>query len=110
MSYSEYTGKRVVVTGCSSGIGLATAVALIGLGAEVIGISRRRPSLNLSSFHPVDLTIPDTIDVAAAKLAGTIDALFNCAGAPPHHIVGGPGQGEFPWPSPSYRPRPGAHG
>lgn len=33
-------GRRAVVTGASKGIGLATAVELVGLGAEVLGVAR----------------------------------------------------------------------
>ena len=81
--YEYYRGKRVVVTGSSSGIGFATASALISLGAMVIGMSRRRPDLNLAEFHPLDLGSAEGIEAAATRLEGPVDALFNCAGAPP---------------------------
>ncbi|WP_286345517.1 SDR family NAD(P)-dependent oxidoreductase [Frondihabitans sucicola] len=48
MNFTEYKGKRVVVTGVSSGIGEATARALIDLGAEVHGVSRREPGASPS--------------------------------------------------------------
>lgn len=83
MSFVEYKDQRVVVTGCSSGVGLATATALIELGANVIGMSRREPQIGLASFFPVDLTDPTSIESAAGGVHGKIDALFNCAGAPP---------------------------
>lgn len=83
MNYSEYTDKRVVVTGCSSGIGQATAEALVSLGAEVIGLSRRQPSVKLASFHTLNLASEDSIETAMNSIGGEIDALFNCAGAPP---------------------------
>lgn len=83
MDLIDYTNKRVVVTGCSSGVGQATALALMDRGADVIGLSRRRPSMELASFHTLDLTSVDSIESVASSIGGQIDALFNCAGAPP---------------------------
>ncbi|MFK4481675.1 MULTISPECIES: coniferyl-alcohol dehydrogenase [unclassified Curtobacterium] len=83
MDFSEYNGKRVIVTGCSSGIGLATARALVGLGAEVHGVSRRKPDLELAAFDSVDLGDPDAIRRAFADQDAPVDALFNCAGLAP---------------------------
>lgn len=83
MTFTEYENKRVVVTGCSSGIGLAVANALVNQGAEVIGMSRRAPDLNLAEFHRLDLASVKSIESAAVSLEGPVDALFNCAGAPP---------------------------
>lgn len=83
MNTMDYTGKRVVITGCSSGIGFAAAQALIEAGAVVTGMSRRKPDLPLAAFHSLDLTSERSIDEASAVIDGRIDALFNCAGAPP---------------------------
>ncbi len=83
MVSTEYSGKRVIVTGCSSGVGRATAAALVNLGAEVVGMSRRAPDLDLANFHPVDLSSPDSVATAVSAIHQPIDALFNCAGAPP---------------------------
>lgn len=79
-----FSGKRVVVTGCGSGIGLATARLLVAAGARVHGIDLARPELPLAAFDPIDLRRPAEIEAAAAA-AGHIDALFNCAGVPPMH-------------------------
>lgn len=83
MSCSEYEGKRVVVTGCSSGIGLELAASLLALGAEVTGLSRRAPDIGLARFLPLDLSSADSVESAAAGIDAPVDALFNCAGAPP---------------------------
>ncbi|MFE4835221.1 coniferyl-alcohol dehydrogenase [Arthrobacter sp. NPDC056691] len=83
VAFAEFKSKRVVVTGCSSGIGLATASALVDLGADVIGMSRRAPDVGLAEFHALDLTSVESIESAATSVDGEIDALFNCAGAPP---------------------------
>ncbi|RYF87863.1 MAG: SDR family NAD(P)-dependent oxidoreductase, partial [Chitinophagaceae bacterium] len=37
-------GKLALVTGCSSGIGLAVAEAMAQAGADIIGVSSRMPS------------------------------------------------------------------
>ena len=76
----RYDGKRVVVTGCASGIGEHVARQLTDLGAEVVGLDMRRPALQLKEFHEVDLSDPASIDQAAATIGGQVDALFNIAG------------------------------
>jgi NAD(P)-dependent dehydrogenase (short-subunit alcohol dehydrogenase family) len=77
-----YAGKRVIVTGCFSGMGAATAIMLRGLGAEVHGLDYKDSDLPLASFTNVDLRDPASIDTAVAAVGGQIDALFNCAGLP----------------------------
>ncbi|HET6731108.1 coniferyl-alcohol dehydrogenase [Mycobacterium sp.] len=76
----RYDGKRVVVTGCASGIGEHVARQLTELGAEVVGLDMRQPALQLKEFHEVDLSDPASIDQAAATIGGQVDALFNIAG------------------------------
>ncbi len=78
----NYQNKRVVVRGCFSGMGEATARMLLRLGAEVHGLDYKDSSLALSSFTRVDLRDPLSIDTAAKKIGGRVDALFNCAGLP----------------------------
>ncbi|MCI4592048.1 coniferyl-alcohol dehydrogenase [Sphingobium sp. BYY-5] len=77
-----YKGKRVIVSGCFSGMGEATAKLLLDLGAEVHGLDYKDSSLPLASFHNVDLRDPASIDAAVAGIGGKVDALFNCAGLP----------------------------
>lgn len=77
-----YAGKRVVVSGCFSGMGEATARLLLDLGAEVHGLDFKDSQLPLASFTRTDLRDPASIDAAVAKIGGRIDALFNCAGLP----------------------------
>lgn len=76
----RYDGKRVVVTGCASGIGEHVARQVTELGAEVVGLDLRRPALQLKEFHEVDLSEPASIDRAIASIEGPVDALFNVAG------------------------------
>jgi NAD(P)-dependent dehydrogenase (short-subunit alcohol dehydrogenase family) len=76
----RYDGRRVVVTGCASGIGEHVARQLIELGAEVVGLDRRRPVQQLKEFHEVDLADPESIGQAASAIGGHVDSLFNVAG------------------------------
>lgn len=77
-----YAGKRVIVTGCFSGMGQSTAKMLLDLGAEVHGLDYKEAGLPLASFTNVDLRDPASIDAGVEKIGGKIDALFNCAGLP----------------------------
>lgn len=83
-----YKGKRVIVSGCFSGMGEATAKMLLDLGAEVHGLDFKPCALPLASFNMMDLRDPASIESAIAAIGGKIDALFNCAGLP--------GGGAFP--------------
>jgi NAD(P)-dependent dehydrogenase (short-subunit alcohol dehydrogenase family) len=80
--FAGYKNKRVIVSGCFSGMGEATARLLLKLGAEVHGLDYKDSTLQLASFTRVDLRDPAAIDAAAAKIGGKVDALFNCAGLP----------------------------
>ena len=77
-----FAGKRVIVSGCFSGIGHATARQLVELGAEVHGLDWKPCGLDLASFTQVDLRDVTSINAAATGLAGPFNALYNCAGIP----------------------------
>ena len=76
----SYDGKRVVVTGCASGIGAALVGQLGELGARVIGLDVRSPTFDLDDFYQVDLSEPTSIDAVVARLGDRVDSLFNVAG------------------------------
>ncbi|HYY14449.1 MAG TPA: SDR family NAD(P)-dependent oxidoreductase [Chthoniobacterales bacterium] len=79
--------KRVFLTGASSGIGLATARALVGAGHEIWGTSRNPERVpKLERLHPVRLDLRNSSEVeptfASALLeAGHFDVLVNNAGS-----------------------------
>ncbi|GAA1872082.1 coniferyl-alcohol dehydrogenase [Pseudonocardia ailaonensis] len=75
-------GKTIVVTGCSSGIGLETARELTRRGATVIGVDRN-PNDELDRFIETDLTDPAAIDELVGRLPDSLDGLCNIAGLPP---------------------------
>ena len=82
MDFLGYKNKRVIVSGCFSGMGEATARMLLEQGAEVHGLDYKQTQLALASFTQVDLRDPAAIDAAVAGIGGKVDALFNCAGLP----------------------------
>jgi NAD(P)-dependent dehydrogenase (short-subunit alcohol dehydrogenase family) len=78
-----YRDRRVVVSGCFSGMGRATTELLLDLGAEVHGLDYQQSDLHLASFTRVDLRSPESIEQATEGLTGPIDVLLNCAGLGP---------------------------
>lgn len=76
----RYDGRRVVVTGCASGIGAHLAGQLADLGAHVIGLDLCRPEQSPAEFIEMDLADGDSIDRAVGAIDGPVDALFNVAG------------------------------
>jgi NAD(P)-dependent dehydrogenase (short-subunit alcohol dehydrogenase family) len=77
---SYYKDRRVLVTGCASGIGGATAQKLFAGGAYVIGIDKNEPTEGVHEFHSTDLGDEASINGTLAKIEGPIGGLFNCAG------------------------------
>ena len=87
-------GKRILITGASSGIGLEAALKVGEAGGEVLLVSRTREKLEevaaqveerggTAHVHPCDLSDLDDIDRLAAEVLeqhGGIDVLVNNAG------------------------------
>src|SRR5947208_1789123 len=79
--------KRIFLTGASSGIGLATARALIAQGHEIWGTSRNLERIpKVPRLHPMrlDLGDPRSVEEAfnlALAEAGHFDVLINNAGS-----------------------------
>ena len=80
---APYEGRRVVVTGCASGMGQETARQLVDLGAHVVGLDLREPSVPVKEFCAVDLSDPASIDAAVSAIGGPVHGLFNVAGISP---------------------------
>jgi WW domain-containing oxidoreductase len=87
----DLTGKRIVVTGCNSGLGLATMNAFAANGATVIGLARTTHAAAEAcaqaspSCIPVECDLADLESVAAAvrtihDIGGALDAIVANAG------------------------------
>jgi len=82
------SGKAVLVTGASAGIGRATAMALVQAGATIIATGRRKPELDMLAKEcggdavetiAGDLNDARFVDDLAAR-ARDVDILVNNAG------------------------------
>ena len=80
--YLNYKNKICVVTGASSGIGLATTEILLSLDAKVYALDINPLSLSNENltFIEVDLSSKESIDNAFSKLPNRIDSFFGVAG------------------------------
>jgi NAD(P)-dependent dehydrogenase (short-subunit alcohol dehydrogenase family) len=95
------TGKVVIVTGGSKGIGLACARAFAAEGARVAIASRSADNLARARerlgqegasvlAQPADLARPEdaaALVAAVERELGPVDVLVNCAGAAKRHLV-----------------------
>lgn len=89
----KLTGKSALVTGASSGIGLATAVRLAVEGCHLKLVARRSqrlmelkerlqgisPKIKIELF-PIDLTAPESIELLKENSVFEVDILVNNAG------------------------------
>lgn len=89
MKLPSLENRTVLVTGCSSGIGLATAELLRAKGWTVFPTARKPEdlkSLRVAGFDPVELDISSSESVAAAtetvleRTGGQLGAVVNNAG------------------------------
>lgn len=87
----EWSGKRLLITGASSGIGAATADAAARRGAQLALVARSGDKLEavaqrirqgggFVTTHVFDVSDPEQVSRLAAEVA-TPDVLFNNAGA-----------------------------
>ena len=92
---TNLAGKRVLLTGCASGIGRATAALYAQAGASVFGgdvnvaageaaMAELRAAGGKAEFIPLDLTKPESIDAfvdaVKDKAGGTVDIVASIAG------------------------------
>lgn len=76
----DFSGRTVVVTGASSGIGAATARQLRSRGARVVGLDRNTPDVAGVEYVAVDLADSASIARAVEHLPDVVHGLVNAAG------------------------------
>ena len=96
----DIAGTRAVITGGASGLGLATARALLANGGKValLDLNARAGAAAVAdlgeaaSFHEVDVASESAVDAAiaaAVERMGGLDIVVNCAGiATPRRMLG----------------------
>lgn len=82
MNPFDLTGKRILVTGASSGIGRACADLCVQLGATVIPVSRRDNGCDLSDIASIGPMLAKVLE------GGKLDGLVHAAGVMPLMPVG----------------------
>jgi 3-hydroxy acid dehydrogenase / malonic semialdehyde reductase len=83
VSSFDISGKTAIVTGASSGIGAATARALMAAGVKVAGGARRVDRLETDVRLELDVTDPASAErfvAEAVEQLGGLNILFNNAG------------------------------
>ena len=81
LNNSAAHSQLAVVTGSSSGIGLAITNAVLAEGWRVIGLDVAAPSITHDQFHSIALDLTDGAAVTSAALAlATPDAFVHAAG------------------------------
>lgn len=73
-------GKRILLTGASTGIGNATLRRLVDDGHEVVSLDVKDAPAGAVEHHNCDLSDPESIDAVVAGLEGGFDGLGNIAG------------------------------
>ena len=76
----RFTGKTALVTGASSGMGLATAELLLAEGARVFCAQRSEGAGKWIAADFTDTTAPERVVTEVISRAGALDILVNNAG------------------------------
>ncbi|MCJ1969165.1 3-oxoacyl-ACP reductase [Pseudolactococcus carnosus] len=81
MENTPHTARRILVTGCSSGIGLAQADLFLKHGDTVYGIDKQDPiDLTHPNFHFFKVDLVTDLTTVFSRLPNTFDIICNTAG------------------------------
>lgn len=93
MDIFDFAGKKVIITGASSGVGRETAILLSKMGAKIVLLARRESELKKTLslmdkgkhfYRVVDLSEFQNVVSAIKEIVATdgekIDAIVHCAG------------------------------
>lgn len=81
--WSEYEGKKAIVTGAASGMGAATTKLLVEGGAEVYALDIKQVEIEgVKAALECNLLDQASIDAAIEAVGDNIDCVFGCAGLP----------------------------
>jgi len=92
----DLTGKRIVVTGCSSGLGFETMNALAANGAHVIGLARSFADANLACRKAGPFCIPLACDLADLNSVAEAAAVIHALQSPLDAVVANAGIAQLP--------------
>ena len=76
-------GKKIVVTGCSSGIGKEISRLIKKLGGDVLGVDVNKTDDHVDELYIADMSDRRTIKALVQALPTRIDGIVNSAGLPP---------------------------
>ena len=77
----SYAGKRVVLTGGTTGVGAAAVELLADLGCgDLTVLDIAEPTGPATRYIPTDMSDPSSVDAAVTDIGGGVDVLFNNAG------------------------------
>src|SRR5690348_9020195 len=93
----DLTGRRVLVTGASSGIGAATCRTIVGCGGSVAMVARRKELLDELQEElgpravaiPADVTDFDALEAAVAEAGRSLGGLDGVIAVAGRSFVGG---------------------
>ena len=92
----DLTGKCIVVTGCNSGMGLATMSALAANGARVIGLARQAQDARAACIEAGPTCIPVACDLADLESVAAAAAAIRALQSPLDAIVANAGIANLP--------------